>query len=82
MTARAKGAASAVAPARSSRHKSPRHVVQLPVTPAELAQFRAAAAEEGIGLGEWLRSAARAYVRMDEHGELTDKDWREIVASG
>ena len=79
MTRRASGAARKVAPARSrsGRHVSPR--VKVSASPEELARWRADAEREAIPLSDWLREAARAYERMDQHGELTDEDWRYVV---
>jgi hypothetical protein len=56
--------------------------VQLPATPEELEQFRAAAAEEDQPLGRWLLEAARAYrlMAMRDDAQLTDADWHAIVA--
>lgn len=81
---RARNGAAPVAPAgasRSGKNVSPRHVVQLPAAPDELARFRAAAEEEGLPLGQWLVEAARAYKLMGKRpdAQLTDEDWRKVV---
>lgn len=74
----------ALRPARSSRsgkHVADRLRVNLPASPEEVAQFRAAAEEEGLPLAQWLLEAARAYALIAKRpdGELTDADWRKVV---
>lgn len=68
-------------PSRSGKHVAARHVVQLPCSTEELAQFRAAAEDEDQPLGRWLVEAARAYrlMAMREDARLTDADWRAIA---
>ncbi len=80
MSRREKGAAQPVAPARSrsGKHVSPRVNFHAPA--AEIARWRADAEREGLTLTEWLIEAARAYARMDQHGQLSDQDWREVVS--
>ena len=66
---------------RSGNHVSPRHVVQLPAAPDEIARFQAAADEEGLSFARWLLEAARAYalIQRSADGTLTDSDWRKVV---
>lgn len=81
---RARNGAASVAPTRASRsgkHVAERLRVNLPASPAEVAQFRAAAETEGLTLASWLLEAARAYALIAKRpdGELTDADWRKVV---
>lgn len=66
---------------RSGKHVADRLRVNLPASPEEAAQFRAAAEEEGLPLAQWLLEAARAYALIAKRpdGELTDADWRKVV---
>lgn len=64
----------------SGRHKSPRP--KFAASAEELARWKAVADDEGLSLADWVREACRAYElgRKRPGGNLTDADWRKVVA--